>query len=560
MSFRLNLWTNKQLNTTNSEIMRFYYIFQLVLCLFLCADIQVVAGNRFSEKGIYDGKIGNDQIVLVVENSDSALMKGYFVLNRGKAVEESHSFLMGKTGSKFIFQSDLYLGKMKSPNFSASDFSGTILLLNKKKRFFFWRPKVNLNFVRRQELTVNPTERYQKEIFKEVEVKSDLLYGKAKGYWTRSPYSDDPYITTLSKGLVKAFNDPELLDLKLDIYYPKTDIFKNRPLIMLIHGGAFYIGSKESAAEHSLATSFARRGYVVASIDYRLGFKLLASDIELSAYRAVQDAHAALRFLAHNAKGLGIDPDQIYVGGTSAGGVASLNVAFMDNDERPPRIQEANKEGKVTKIEESGNKYTEKFTIKAVANLWGAVSDLNIIDKDENISVISIHGTADEIVPYEADYPFRNSLMINRLIMDKMYGSKSIHDRLKTLGIRNRLVSLKGLGHEPELENYKTLNQWMDTITYHTTRFFYEETAPEVVLPPSQLAISEKSELKTFYFEVTNGSLVQISVTGGVKTKADPTDSSVIWLKNAEKRELIFLTTNKFEAWNTKAFRVLVKR
>jgi hypothetical protein len=360
--------------------------------------------------------------------------------------------------------------------------------------------------------------------------------------------------------LVKSFNEPELLDLKLDIYYPKTDIFKNRPLIMLIHGGAFYIGSKESAAEHSLATSFARRGYVVASIDYRLGFKLLASDIELSAYRAVQDAHAALRFLAHNAKGLGIDPDQIYVGGTSAGGVASLNVAFMDNDERPPRIQQANKEGKVTKIEESGNKYTETFTIKAVANLWGAVSDLNIIDKDENISVISIHGTADEIVPYETDYPFRNSLMINRLIMDKMYGSKSIHDRLKILGIRNRLVSLKGLGHEPELENYKTLNQWMDTITYHTTRFFYEETAPVVVLPPSQLTISENSDLKPFYFEVTNGSLVQISVTGGVKTKADPSDSSVIWLKNVENRGLTFLTTNKFEAWNAKTFRVLVKK
>jgi acetyl esterase/lipase len=39
--------------------------------------------------------------------------------------------------------------------------------------------------------------------------------------------------------LVKAFNDPELLDLKLDVYYPKTDLFKGRPLVMLIHGGAF---------------------------------------------------------------------------------------------------------------------------------------------------------------------------------------------------------------------------------------------------------------------------------------------------------------------------------
>jgi len=538
--------------------MRFYLLFSLMIWLFQGTEIQPVAGNNFPGKGIYDGKIGNDQIVLVVEDTNSEIVKGYFVLNRGKAVEESHAFSLNTSGIKPIFQSDLYLGKMKKPNIGADNFSGTLLLLNKKRRFFFWRPKANLNFVRRAELVVKPTDRYQKEIFSGVEVKSDLLYGKAKGYWTRSPYTDDPYITTLSKGLVKAFNDPELLDLKLDIYYPKTDLFKNRPLVMLIHGGAFYIGSKESAAEQSLATSFAKRGYVVASIDYRLGFKLLASDIELSAYRAVQDAHAALRFLAHNAKGLGIDPNQVYVGGTSAGGVASLSVAFMDNDERPERIKEANKEGRVTKIEESGNKYTEKFTIKAVANLWGAVADLSIIDKDEKISVLSIHGTADEIVPYETDYPFRNALMINRLMVDKMYGSKLIHDRLKILGIRNQLVSLSGLGHEPELDNYKTLNQWMDTITSYGSRFLYEETAPELVLPPNQLTISENADLKPFYFEVNNGSLIQISVTGGVKTKADPTDPSVIWIKNMEKRQLIFLTTNKFDAWSTKIFPITI--
>ncbi len=536
--------------------MRFYLLFQLFIWLIA----QTVTGNNSPEKGIYDGKIGNDQIILVVEETNSEIVKGFYVLNRNKAVEERHSFSLGKTGSRLIFQSDLYLGIMKSAEISSDNFSGTLSLLNKKKRFFFWRQKASLNFVHRPDVVVKPTERYKEEIFSSVEVKSDLIYGRSKGYWTRSPYSDDPYITTLSKGLVKAFNDPEMLDLKLDIYYPKTDLFKNRPLVMLIHGGAFYIGSKESAAEQALATSFAKRGYVVASIDYRLGFKLLSTDIELSAYRAVQDAHAALRYLSHNAKGLGIDPNQVYVGGTSAGGVASLNVAFMDNDERPERIQEATKEGRLTKIAESGNKYTDKFTIKAVANLWGAVADLNIIDKDENISVISIHGTADEIVPYETDYPFKNAMMINRLMVDKMYGSKLIHDRLIILGHRNKLVTLDGLGHEPELDNYKTLNQWMDTITSHGARFMYEETAPDVVLPPGQLTISENAFLKPFYFEVSNGALVQISVTGGVKVKADPTDPSVIWIKNAEKKELNLLTTNKFEAWNEKKFRVTISR
>ncbi|HEY3373106.1 MAG TPA: alpha/beta hydrolase [Prolixibacteraceae bacterium] len=535
-------------------------LFLLIFFLSQAITSQVAAQNKFPQKGIYDGKIGSDAMVLVVDESDSELVKGYYVLNRGKAVEESHPFSLGKTGSQLIFQSDLYVGKMKSAQINLDDFSGALSLFNKKKLFFFWRQKTSLEFKRRTELVISPTKRYQTQIFPEVEVKSDLLYGKAKGYWTRSPYNDDPYITTLSKGLVKAFNDPEMLDLKLDIYYPKTDLFKNRPLIMLIHGGAFYVGSKESAAEQNLATSFARMGYVVASIDYRLGFKLMPSDIELSAYRAIQDAHAALRFLSHNAKGLGIDPNQVYVGGTSAGAMASLNVAFMDNDERPERIKQANKEGRLTKIEESGNKYTEKFSIKAVVNLWGGLADLNIIDKNEKISVLSIHGTADAIVPYENDYPFQNSLMINRLVVDKMYGSKLIDDRLKILGIRDRLVTLPGLGHEPELDNYKTLNQWMDTITSYGTRFLYEETAPEVKLPPNQLSIAENADMKPIYFEVINGNIVQITVSGGVKANSNPTDATVIWFKNSEKRELTFLTSNRFEAWNRKIFQFNIQK
>lgn len=535
-------------------------VLKSLLLLFFSVGSTVFAQTNLPEKGTYDGTIGEDQIILVVESTTSEMLKGYFVLNRGKAIEESHVFSLNVSEGKPFFQSDLFVGPLKSPKINPEGMNGTLTLMNKRKRFFFWRPKASLSFTGRKPVAVTPSERYQKEIFSSVEVKSDLVYGKAKGLWTRSPYSNDPYITTLSKGLIKSFKDPELLDLKLDIYYPKQDVFKNRPLVMLIHGGAFYIGSKESACEQSLATSLAKRGYLVASIDYRLGFKLTPSDIELSAYRAVQDAHAALRFLSHNAKGLGINPNQVYVGGTSAGGVASLNVAFMDNDERPVRILEASKEGLIGRIEESGNKYTETFDIKAVANMWGAVADLNIVDADEKISVLSIHGTADDVVPFENDYPFRNSLMVNRLIMDKMYGSKSVHDRIKILGNRTRLVALDGLGHEPELETFNTLNHYMDTITYQVSKFFYEETAPDVILPPSQLIVSENSALKSIYYEVTNGTPVEITADGGVKANANPTDATIIWIRNSDKRQLNILTHNAFDAWNKKVFPVTLAK
>ncbi len=530
----------------------------LQLLVFLCVfQVSMLSGqNVLPQKGIYDGKVGSDQVILVAESSDAAFMKGYFVENRGKAVEDSHAFTLNGSGKRTFFQSDLYLAKLKSATFSPEKISGTMILLNKKRRFFFWRQKAPFRFDLRPEIPDKTTRRYQDEIFPTVEIKSDLLYGKAKGYWTNSPYTDDPYITVLSKGLIKSFKDPEMLDLNLDVYYPKGDFFKNRPLVMLIHGGAFYIGSKESVAEKSLATSLAKRGYVVASINYRLGFKMVASDVEMSGYRAIQDGHAALRFLAHNAKGLGIDPNQIYVGGTSAGAVASLNLAFLDNNNLPERIKQAIKDGTATKIEASGNKYSEAFKIKAVANMWGAVSDLNIISKDKKVSVLSIHGTADDIVPFTHDYPFQNSMMINRLVMDKMYGSKPIHDQLQMLGMRNRLVTLKGLGHEPELETATKLNQYMDTITTQVARFFYEETAPQISLPASQLKVSETADQKSVFYEVSNGDPVQVSVEGGVKTKSDPRDATVIWFRNSPDRKFIIQATNKLDAWITQTFPV----
>lgn len=505
-------------------------------------------------KGTYDGTIGNDRVVLAADSVDASFLRGTYVLNRGKAVEDGHAFLINLSGAKPVFQSDLYFGKLRNATVDSTTFDATLVLLNQKRRFLFWRPKTTIHLLRRPGLKLSPNNRYKDEIFPVIETTSNILYGKARGYWTSSPYTDEAYINVLSKGLIKSFKDPQLLDLNLDVYYPKGDFFKNRPLVMLIHGGAFYIGSKESVTEKTLATTLAKRGYVVASIDYRLGFKMLASEVELSAYRAVQDARAALRFLAHNAKGLGIDPTQIYVGGTSAGGVASLNVAYLNEDNLPQRIKAAISDGTISKLDASGNKYTEGFEIKAVANMWGAVSDLNIINGNRKIPVLSIHGTADDIVPFGYDYPFQNSMLFNRLVMDKMYGSKPICDQLKILGIRNRLVALAGLGHEPELASATTLNSYMDTITTEVSKFFYQETAPRINLPESQLAVSEQAPLKPLFYEVENGVPVQVKVRGGIKVNADPLDATVIWFRNSPEHELVIQAKNKFEAWNSQSF------
>lgn len=537
-----------------------FTLFINVSVLILFFHFPLAAQKTGKAGGIYDGSVGTDKIILVKESKNQDLLKGFFVLNRGKSVEEVHPFSVDLSGKKPFFQSDLYVGPINSALNDSAQWSGKLKLMNKKKRFLFFRPKAAFELSLRPEIKAVPSVRYQKDFFDKIDVKSNVVYGKTYGYWTSSPYSNDPYVVTLGKGMIKTFKDNELLDLKLDLYFSRTDSLKKKPVVMLIHGGAFYIGSKESACEQALAYALAKRGFFVASIDYRLGFKPTATDIEMSAYRAIQDAHAALRYLAHHSPGIGLDPNQVYVGGTSAGAVASLNVAFMDNDERPARIFETEKKGAVGKIEESGNRYTETFKIKGVANMWGAVSDLNIIDADEKIPVLSIHGTDDVVVPFEYDFPFRNSLMINRVIMDKMYGSKPIHDRLNVLGIKNKLVALPGKGHEPEMETYNTLNTYIDTLIYHTTEFFYEQTAPSVFLPANQLSVTVGSPVKNIYYEVSNGNVVEVQAEGGVKVNGNPTDATIIWFDKANTRKVKILSSNLFDAWSLKEFPVEVIR
>lgn len=84
--------------------------------------------------------------------------------------------------------------------------------------------------------------------------------------------------------------------------------------------------------------------------------------------------------------------------------------------------------------------------------------------------------------------------------------------------------------------------------------------APNYFQPVSQLYVSENSPIKSLFYEVTNGKAIQLTVTGGVKANANPTDATIIWYRNSPNRQFSLLTTNKFEAWNLLTFPVTVIR
>ncbi|MHA7900481.1 MAG: alpha/beta hydrolase [Henriciella sp.] len=79
-----------------------------------------------------------------------------------------------------------------------------------------------------------------------------------------------------------------------------------------VHGGGYIMGAPEMADARNVRLA-AELGITVLSVDYRL-----APEHPVPA--ALEDCYAALAWMSENAKQLGIEPQQIAIGGESAGG------------------------------------------------------------------------------------------------------------------------------------------------------------------------------------------------------------------------------------------------
>lgn len=98
--------------------------------------------------------------------------------------------------------------------------------------------------------------------------------------------------------------------LLLDIYRPKADRDRPRPLLVWVHGGGWRGGSRNNPRR---AIRLVQRGYVVASISCRLSGEAIFP-------AQIRDVKAALRWLRAHAEEYGIDPKRVAAWGSSAGG------------------------------------------------------------------------------------------------------------------------------------------------------------------------------------------------------------------------------------------------
>jgi acetyl esterase/lipase len=204
--------------------------------------------------------------------------------------------------------------------------------------------------------------RYRDQVFSNVTVTSNLQYGSAPGL------DGDPVV------------------LRLDLYRPAGDTQTSRPALVWVHGGGFTAGSKTNTVPVDAATTFAKLGYVVVSIDYRLlapsgcvGNPGQAACTN-AALEAKRDAQAAVRWLRANAGTYGVDPTRIGIAGESAGGITATLVGLFSED-----------------VGGSGNPGFPS-TVRGFASIAGGLPNAGFAGRGDAWGLL-FHGSADRVVP-----------------------------------------------------------------------------------------------------------------------------------------------------------------
>lgn len=193
--------------------------------------------------------------------------------------------------------------------------------------------------------------------------------------------------------------------LQLDIYKPKN-VEDNAPLLVFIHGGGWKGGKRSDYLIYLL--DFAKRGYITATVSYRL--------LKDSSYPGcVEDLRDAVNWFFENGKNYGYDPDRIALIGGSAGAHLALLSAYGWG-----RVQPVSNSTNISKINHRIKAVVDFYgpidltteyahnqplvtnfiahSFKDAPELYKEASPLQYVDANDPPTLI-LHGTSDDLVP-----------------------------------------------------------------------------------------------------------------------------------------------------------------
>ncbi|MDR3620897.1 MAG: alpha/beta hydrolase [Paludisphaera borealis] len=224
--------------------------------------------------------------------------------------------------------------------------------------------------------------------------------------------------------------------LALDLYLPAESGPELRPTIVAVHGGSWVGGSKRDYGPQF--ARFAKHGFVVAVVDYRL-----ARPGAPSWDKAFEDVAAAVDWLGDHAESYAIDAGRLAAIGTSAGGMLAAHLGLgtpVIGDKRPRHHVRASV---CLSTPTSLAKLITRRSLQhdPVLDLIGHAPgvletrgwDASPIDHVSAGSrpILLIHGTDDSWV-----------------LIDQ---AREMRDKLERMGIPNRLIEIVGARHGFEL-------------------------------------------------------------------------------------------------------------
>jgi acetyl esterase/lipase len=190
-------------------------------------------------------------------------------------------------------------------------------------------------------------------------------------------------------------------ETKLDILQPKAPSKAKRPGALVIHGGGWVNGTKESQIPTCLR--YVEKGFVCATVEYRLAKAAKAP-------AAVEDVLRAEQWFEKNAKKYNVDKKRIVVTGGSAGGHLSLMVGMTPKSAKlgPPSHVRAvvNFYGITDVGDQLGGPNMREYAVTWVPEQEGRlklaarVSPMTYVRRGLP-PILTLHGDADQTVPYE---------------------------------------------------------------------------------------------------------------------------------------------------------------
>ena len=306
---------------------------------------------------------------------------------------------------------------------------------------------------------------------------------------------------SFGSGPTIAGNEQELF---MNVFEPVGDTAAERPVIIVAFGGSFIGGEKEDV--NFLCKSYARKGFVAATIDYRLYDLPLfpiptEEEMKIVVTKAVADMKGAVRFLRADADAnntFRIDSDYIFLGGVSAGGIAAMHAAVLDETDNLPQdlidiiAAEGGVEGTVNDLDYSSE-------VQGTVNFSGGLNDAKWIDANDP-PFISVHDDGDMTVPY-------NSGFANIFGFDIIYleGSGECNRVADSLGVNNYLQTfVNSEAHVSYFFDENTEKEMIDL----TSAFLHDILCEDDVLSNEKI---ERNLVDISIFPNPNSGIINIS-------------------------------------------------